>query len=187
MLKINHQFLNEDFFVPNWEISYLFLGTFNPEGGDKVNYFYGRKKNKTWNLLSEIFEEDFNPEEFETFLTKLKKHGIACMDMIKSVDVPDHKISSIIGKGYSDNNLINNTIQRDHNTSNILNVISQNNNINVYSTWGTGPQIVNWTNETNKIKNIIPLLSPSMAARVPAGKEKFKFMLEDWSVKIKSK
>lgn len=73
MQKINHQFLNGEFFIPNWEISHLFLGTFNPDGGDKVNYFYGRKKNQTWRLLSEIFEDDFNPEDFDSFLEKLKK------------------------------------------------------------------------------------------------------------------
>ncbi|WP_289060370.1 hypothetical protein [uncultured Zobellia sp.] len=67
MHKINHQFLNMPFYTPDWEISHLFLGTFNPEGGDNVNYFYGRSKNKTWKLLSEIFNEDFNPEELEIF------------------------------------------------------------------------------------------------------------------------
>tara|TARA_R110002051_G_scaffold321509_1_gene409370 strand:+ start:1572 stop:2135 length:564 start_codon:yes stop_codon:yes gene_type:complete len=187
MTRVNHQFLHEPFFIPNWEISHLFLGTFNPQGGDKVNYFYGRKKNQTWRLLSEIIKDDLNPEDIETFLLKLKKHKIACMDMIRSVNVPDERLFAINGEGYSDAKLINNKIQREHNTSYILNTIGQNENINVYSTWGTGPQIASWTNETKKIENIIPLVSPSMAARVPAGTEKFKFMLEDWTFKINSK
>lgn len=184
MKTINHQFLNQEFFIPNWEISHLFLGTFNPEGGDKVSYFYGRRKNQTWKLLSEIFEDDFNPEDFDSFLKKLKKHRIACMDFIQYVEVPEENIDSINGKGYSDIKLINNTIKRDHNTASITNVVHQNKNINVYSTWGTGPQIASWRDETKKVKNIIPLISPSLAARVPLGEEKFKYMLKDWSTKI---
>jgi hypothetical protein len=187
MKTINHQFLNEEFFIPNWEISHLFLGTFNPEGGDKVNYFYGRKKNQTWKLLSEVFEDDFNPEDIDSFLKKLIKHKIACMDFIQSVEVPEERIVSINGQGYSDMKLINNTIRRYHNTASITNVILQNENIKVYSTWGTGPQIASWTNETKKIKNTIPLVSPSLAARVPLGEEKFKYMLKDWSTKINLK
>ncbi|MBT2160258.1 uracil-DNA glycosylase family protein [Zobellia barbeyronii] len=184
MIRVEHQFLNMPFYTPDWEISHLFLGTFNPEGGDKVNYFYGRSKNKTWKLISEVFKDDFNPEEFEFFLAKLKKNKIACMDMIKSANVPEERITSINGNGYSDSKLINNSIQRDYNTQNILNIISQNKNIKVYSTWGAGPQIANWTDEIKKLKKIIPLVSPSMAARVPLGTEKFKYMLDDWSQKI---
>ena len=109
------------------------------------------------------------------------------MDFIQSVEVPEDKIDSINGQGYSDMKLINNTIKRNHNTASIADVIHQNKNIKVYSTWGTGPQIASWTNEIKKIKNIIPLISPSLAARVPLGEEKFKFMLKDWSAKINLK
>ncbi len=123
-------------------------------------------------------------KNWKFFLYKLKKHKIACMDIIKSASVPEEKISSINGKGYSDSKLINNSIQRDYNTQNILNTISQNKNITIYSTWGSGPKLTNWTDEVGKIKNITPLVSPSMAARVPLGTEKFKYMLDDWSKKI---
>ena len=187
MTKINHQFLNETFFIPNWEISHLFLGTFNPEGGDKVNYFYGRNKNQTWKLLSEIFNDDFNPKNFNFFIGKLKKHKIACMDMIKSVEVPDDKISFINGKGYSDPKLINNSIKREHNTSEILDIIAQNKDIKVYSTWGKGSNLASWRREIEKIKNIIPLVSPSMAAKVPQGEKKYIYMQKNWSENINSK
>lgn len=181
MKKIEHQFLNESFFVPNWPISHLFLGTFNPQGGDKVNYFYGRKNNQTWKLLSEIFDEDFNPEEFDPFLAKIKKHKVACMDMIQYVSVPTEKIPGVIGKGYSDSNLINNKIKRELNTSNILSVINRNQGVKIYSTWGSGSNNNGWKNEVQNIPNITSLVSPSMAARIPKGHKKFEYMLENWS------
>lgn len=40
-----HQFYDNDFFIPSWDIKYFFLGTFNPNKGKKVNYFYSRKTN----------------------------------------------------------------------------------------------------------------------------------------------
>ncbi len=67
--------------MPDWEVKYLLLGTFNPEGGEMVNYFYGRQRNQTWCLLSEIFGEELNPN-LPDFLSKLKKHKIASMDII---------------------------------------------------------------------------------------------------------
>jgi len=42
-MKINHQLLEKDFFIPNWDCKTIVLGTFNPEGGEPVNYFYGIK------------------------------------------------------------------------------------------------------------------------------------------------
>lgn len=53
MKLINHQFINEPFFLPNWEVKHLLIGTFNPEkiseGGVSVNYYYGRQKIKLGN------------------------------------------------------------------------------------------------------------------------------------------
>ncbi|MBQ4915287.1 hypothetical protein J8L85_12615 [Maribacter sp. MMG018] len=185
MKIVNHQLLSKDFFIPKWEIKHLFLGTFNPEGGEEVNYFYGRNRNQTWKLLSEIFKDEFNPKEFDQFLTKLKKHKIACMDMIKSVKVINEDISLITGKGYSDSKIINNTIEREHNTTNIIEVIKKNPGVRLYSTWGKGPIIKNWNVEIDKIGPIISLTSPSMAAKVPKGEKKYDYMLEDWLHKIK--
>jgi hypothetical protein len=42
---MNHQFYYADFFIPTWDIKYLFLGTFNPSEGEKVTYFYSRNYN----------------------------------------------------------------------------------------------------------------------------------------------
>jgi hypothetical protein len=59
MVTVNHQLINEPFFVPKWNVKHLFLGTFNPEGGDPVPYFYGRSKNFTWKILNEVFPNQF--------------------------------------------------------------------------------------------------------------------------------
>ena len=181
-----HQLKDKDFFVPDWNVNHLFLGTFNPSGGDPVNYFYGRLKNKTWELLSIIFKTELNPCKFN-FFDELKKTGIACMDMISSVEVDVSEIEYVIGKGYPDSKIINNKVKRIYNTNEIISIVEKNPGVKVYSTWGIGSKIRDWTNEINRIENvhkIIKLHSPSMAARVPKGSNKFEYMLEDWSKKI---
>lgn len=83
--------------------------------------------------------------------------------------------------------LINNSIKREHNTSEILDIIAQNKDIKVYSTWGKGSNLASWRREIEKIKNIIPLVSPSMAAKVPQGEKKYIYMQKNWSENIHSK
>ena len=181
MKKINHQFLNH---IPDWEINYLFLGTFNPSTGPTVNYFYGRSKNQTWNILSKIFNVDFDVQNKGLFFPQLKTCKIACLDIISSVEVPNERIAFVEGKGYKDSAIINNYVKREYNIDNILSIISKN-NCKVFSTWGKGSNNQNWLTEISKIPNIITLVSPSMAAYVPKGTIKFQYMLSDWSSKIK--
>jgi hypothetical protein len=178
-----HQFSNETFYLPNWKIKHLFIGTFNPKGGEKVNYYYGRDKNQTWKLLSEIFEENLNPNN-DDFFHLLKKHGIACMDLIHSVEFEISKKEFITGKGYSDTKIINNSVKRIYNTANILSTIENNLGVQTYSTWGKGSKIKNWVFEVNKIPNLINLASPSFAAKVEKGVEKYPYMFNDWNSKI---
>lgn len=40
--KIDHQFLESKFFLPNWKIQTLVLGALNPSCGEETDYFYGR-------------------------------------------------------------------------------------------------------------------------------------------------
>ena len=184
MEVVKHQFSNEIFYVPNWEVEHLLLGTFNPEGGEKVKYFYGRNKNRTWELLSEIFGENLNPKD-DCFFDLIKQKGIACMDMIDSVEFNKNQRDYILGKGYSDNKIINNRVVRKYNTNSILSIIKNNPGIKVYSTWGNGSKLKSWNLEINKIDGLINLASPSMAARVEKGVDKYLFMLNDWMSKIK--
>jgi len=183
MITIQHQLKNEQYYIPNWPIKFLFLGTFNPQGGENVNYYYGREKNQTWTLLSEIFKTSFNPRD-SNFLDKIKKYGIGCIDMIDEVRAPQHFIENINGKGYKDSKIINKVVERTYNTTIIQGLILKNPNVKVFSTWGKGSNLKEWKNEINKIENLISLVSPSLAARVPQGESKFQFMLDDWKSKI---
>lgn len=182
-MVIYHQLLNTHFFIPNWKVRHLFIGTFNPQGGEVVSYFYGRPKNQTWKLLSEIFGVIFDPNS-DDFFELIQKHHIACMDMIRSVNAPESDVENILGRGYSDSKIINGRVQREYNTSQIRSVIQNNPGIKIYSTWGKGQTLQDWTAEVARIPGRIPLVSPSMVAKVPAGVEKFDYMLGDWRSKI---
>lgn len=185
MKRIVHQLSATNYYIPNWPVQHLFLGTFNPTGGDKVNYYYGRDSNQFWPLLREIIGLKFRIERGSEFFDELKQHGIGCMDMIHAVNVPDEKIEYVLGKGYNDAKIINSYTKREYNTSAIKTIIQNNRGIKVYSTWGKGQTLTEWTKELAKIEGVNPLVSPSMAARVPKGIHKFEYMLDDWKSKIK--
>ena len=180
---MTHQFYNHDFFVPTWDIKYLFLGTFNPSEGEKVNYFYSRKTNLLWPTLSKIFRDELNPNNLD-FFKKLKTHQIGCMDLIESIEISNTDKSFIIGKGYSDSKIINNSLKRNYNTENIKSVINKNPEVQLYSTWGNGSNLIDWKNEIKKLPPVTKLVSPSRAARVPKGESKELFILHNWKKNI---
>jgi G:T/U-mismatch repair DNA glycosylase len=183
MQNIKHQLSNQRIYTPTWEVRYLLLGTFNPEGGDSVRYYYGRHRNQTWKILSEIFCDELNPNS-DDFFDKIKKHKISFMDIIHKVNVPLNMTDMVIGSGYKDSNIINKSVIRTYRTEAILDLIKDNPQVNVFSTWGIGSSLQEWNIEVNKIKSIIPLVSPSMAAKVPKGAQKFNYMLNDWKNKL---
>lgn len=184
MNPINHQLKKEGFYFPEWKVRYLFIGTFNPEGGEAVKYYYGRQKNQTWKLISKIFCDDFDTNS-PNFFTLLRKHKIACVDMIDQLKASDNQIERIVGKGYKDSEIIKGSIHLSYNTRKIQKLIEANHGVNVFSTWGKGPRLKEWKQEIEKLGNIEPLVSPSLAARVPKGEQKFDYMLADWKKKIK--
>ena len=183
MQTINHQFSSESFYIPNWEVQHLFVGTFNPEGGARVPYYYGREKNQLWPLLSEIFHAEFNPSS-DNFWELLRRHKIACIDMIHSVTASEEHIDAIIGKGYKDSEIINRAVARTYNTSSIIQLIAKNHGIRVYSTWGNGSSLREWRAEVQQLGALIPLVSPSLAARVPKGEAKYNYLFSDWLNKV---
>jgi hypothetical protein len=183
MKTIHHQFREADFYIPTWEVQHLILGTFNPEGGEAVPYCYGRSKNQLWPLLSQIFGETFDPNDAK-FFDLLRKHKIACMDVIHSVTADEKHLDTITGKGYKDAAIINGKVSRTYNTTAILNTIANNPGVNLYATWGKGSNLKTWRDEVNQLGSVIPLVSPSMAAKVPVGALKFDYMLSDWRSKI---
>lgn len=184
MRKVVHQLAGNDYYVPHWPIKYLFLGTFNPEGGDKVNYYYGREKNQFWPILRELTGLELDLNNPLKFLKEIQVYGIGCMDMIHSLNVPETEIQYVTGKGFSDAKIINGSVNRDYNTARINQLIKENKGIQVFSTWGQGSNLKEWRNEVEKIQGIIPLVSPSVAARVPKGTKKFEFMVDDWRSKF---
>lgn len=184
MIEVNHQLAQKDYYLPSWQLSHMFLGTFNPEGGQTVSYYYGRDRNQFWPLLRELVGAEFKLGNLKDFLRELKQYGIACMDMINSVKIPEEIHKEVVGKGYRDSKIINGFTERQYNTSRINQIIQRNPDIKVYSTWGKGPALAEWKREIAKIEGIIPLVSPSMAAYVPKGEKKFEYMLQDWRSKI---
>lgn len=180
---MEHQFYDKDFFIPTWNIKYLFLGTFNPNQGEKVNYFYSRKTNLLWPTLSKLFKDELNPNN-SVFFEKLKSHKIACMDLIVSIDIKNADKKYIIGKGYSDSKIINNSVKRIYNTENIISVIDKNPDVQLYSTWGNGSNLKDWKNEIKRLPPITKLVSPSRAARVPKGENKEHFIFDNWKNNI---
>ena len=129
-MQINHQLLSKDYFIPNWKCNTLFLGTFNPAGGEQVNYFYGRNTNNFWKAISRLFnmpEDHFHKlmvKNFGEFIQFMKDNEFGCVDIIRSVVVNKDCEDNIIGKGYSDQNLFNMThVARNYNFEEIENYI----------------------------------------------------------------
>lgn len=183
MLKsIPHQLPN---ILPDYPTKILFLGTFNPKCGEPVLVHYGRKRNKTWTILSAILEESFDPNS-ASIHEKMKMHGIACVDIIQSIEAPENFLQGIFGKGYSDAKLFAKSVTRNYIDIDKLNdFIAKNNEICVFSTWGKGSSLRKEAWELiDKIKPIHPLVSPSLAARVPKGEKKLEYMIKNWTVSI---
>lgn len=179
---IHHQLPN---ILPDYQTKILLLGTFNPSCGEKVIVHYGRSRNQTWAVLSAILKENFDPKN-TSIHQKMKEHGIACVDIVQSVDVPENLVQGICGSGYSDAKLFAKSIKRNYIDINELNdFIAKNNGICVFSTWGKGSSLRKeaW-DLIDKIKQIHPLVSPSLAARVPKGKKKLEYMIQNWTASI---
>jgi len=132
-MKTNHQLLEKDFFIPNWDCKTIVLGTFNPEGGEPVNYFYGRITNFFWRAISlidnkeELFYHNsiLNNQRDHFKLMKDKKFG--CADIIKTIEFPDEIAQRINGGGYPDQVLFRKNVIRYYNFDNIKNYIAKQN------------------------------------------------------------
>lgn len=185
-ITIKHQLLSLNQATPDYEVRHILIGTFNPECGEKVDYFYGRVKNFSWRLISKIFKDDFDICNYDDFQEKLRKHRIACFDIINEITF-EEKLKDKILAGYSDSNIINNNVKRKYNTAFLIKLKEKFPNAVFYSTWGKGSQLKNWKDELEQLPNIVPLASPSPVARVPKGEKKFEFALRDWTAKIQAR
>ena len=138
-MRINHQFLNQAFFFPYWKIDTLVLGTFNPECGEIVDYFYGRSRNRFWRAIEIItgnenyyFQNNFGQKE-----RVMSNYRFGCTDIIKYVEIEKYYRDRICGNGYSDSALftmihVDITYQFDE----IKNYLIANNVKKVINTWG---------------------------------------------------
>lgn len=137
MLELtNHQFKNHKFYIPKHDLKYLFVGTFNPEYGRKVPYYYGRKSNYFWKIISNIFNIDINPFE-DNFFKKLEDLKIGCVDIVDNVIYEKEKYHSLInGEGYPDEVIFKkkNNITINYNTQQIIDVVKKNNLKKIYIT-----------------------------------------------------
>lgn len=152
---INHQLLNNNF-LPNWKIKTLVLGTFNPEGGDIVDYFYGRNRNNFWKALAELQKLQRNSyyQNFEEKLKCMKLFEFGCTDIIRSVVVNENYIQNIIGNGYSDNKLFNlANVHRTYQMDIIKNYLIKNEVKKVINTWGKREIPNEFLNHVNDLNN----------------------------------
>ena len=172
MIEVRHQLEDEDWFIPDWELKALILGTFNPECGDAVDYFYGRSRNQLWPLVSHCVGRDLHPNQGDDFFIALKAEGIGCMDLLRSIHVPEERKGEICGKGYSDQKLFRGANQRTYMTDEILAVIEGNQGVCVLPTWGLGGGFLNrdW-DQIDRLPDLPVLPSPSPRAGGIEGKK----------------
>lgn len=165
MKDIQHQFAQKEWFVPDWKLKVLILGTFNPEGGKPVPYFYGRERNHTWSIISHCIGQDLHPNQGEDFFNSIQSMGIGCMDLLRSIKVPVEGVDNIQGKGYADSNLFKGTNQRNYMTAEILSVIERNPGVCVLPTWGKGSSFLkrDWQ-QIERLPSMPSLPSPSPRA-----------------------
>lgn len=163
-----HQFYNRDFFTPKWDVKYLFIGTFNPQGGKEVPYFYGRIKNKFWKKVGVIFNDDFNPNDGD-FFQKLKKYKIACMDFIEEIEYQELLDKDIVGNGYKDSKLFLKSVKKTYSKDKIIRTIKENNLTKVFFTRkpsGFRKQQKKIMDEISTYAEVIYLSSPSPMAKI---------------------
>ena len=163
MITINHQFLNKSFFIPTWECKTLVLGTFNPEYGKKVNYFYGRCENHFWKTISlienqvEQYYHSIITLNCDKHFTLMREKKFGCIDIICSVQCKESDKESICGEGFRDKNLFKKSIEKVYNFENIKDYINKYNTVTkIINTVGdrfTKPKPNEFKKKLNDFKN----------------------------------
>jgi hypothetical protein len=136
----NHQFVNKPLiYFPSWKVNKIFLGTFNPENGTKVDYYYCREKNKFWNILLEKYNNKIIKNDFSSLKQFMIQNKFGCIDVIKSITYPE-SFESKIKNNYFDKNLfrVKGGFERIYIYERIQKYIIENNVKVVFTTWGKG-------------------------------------------------
>lgn len=154
--KIDHQFLDSKFFLPNWKIQTLILGTFNPSCGEETDYFYGRCQNNFWRTIEEISNLDYRwfQNNFERKLRFMKENEFGCTDIIKSLVISDGvEKKDICGSGYSDQILF--TAKKctlTYHFHEIKLFIKEKNLLKIINTWGKRETPIPFKNHIDDLK-----------------------------------
>ncbi len=129
-MPCRHRFYN--LLIPDWEIEYLFVGTFNPEwnynNAEQADYFYGRRRNNFWCILPNVFgDESLKHQELLFKLDYINQNRIGITDIVTNVINANEE--NIIDRnnlttGFSD--IVLNQYNLDFNTQNILKLIEKN-------------------------------------------------------------
>lgn len=171
-MDINHQFINKEYFFPNWDVNKLFIGTFNPECGEPLDYYYRRKSNGFWRILNKynLSPTDLIDLEFSNLKKFMSTKKMGCIDVIKSVSFPDKDKEKICGNGYTDSNLFTvKNYEKEYNFEKLKDYIKEKEVKYIFSTWGNrcnpkefGEKVLDLQNFCflNGV-NFIPLNSPS--------------------------
>jgi len=78
--------------LPNWKCNTLIIGTFNPDAifhpYNEANYFYGRRRNYFWKLISRFLccPNEIQRADTDTQLSVLRQNGIGITDLLVSVN-----------------------------------------------------------------------------------------------------
>ncbi len=86
----------------------LILGSFPSVKSRETNFFYGHPKNRFWQVLAFIFQEDV-PQTIDAKKAFLKKHHIALWDVIASCQIIGSQDRTIKNVKVNDLQLILNT------------------------------------------------------------------------------
>jgi hypothetical protein len=153
---INHQFLNNEFFLPNWKIETLVLGTFNPKCGEITDYFYGRSRNRFWRGMENITgnENYYFQNNFERKKQFMEKHKFGCTDIIKSVVINQNYMHRICGNGYSDSSLFTlREVTATYHFSEIKEYLITKGVKKVINTWGSRSNPNIFLHQINDLEN----------------------------------
>lgn len=137
---MNHQLLQSEIFFPDWPIKTLVLGTFNPDCGEKVDYFYGRCRNNFWRAIEHIEELDYRSlfNNLNGKIQIMEKYHFGCTDIISSIEFNPNIRNKICGEGYSDSVLFTKKFVKIHyQFDQIIDFIAQQKVKKVIHTWGT--------------------------------------------------
>lgn len=189
MLKTtNHQFKGHQFYVPKHELKYLFIGTFNPEFGDKVPYYYGRKSNYFWEVISNIFNTVINPFE-ENFFKKLEDLKIGCLDIVDSLTYEEKYHELINGKGYADEVIFKkkNNIKINYNTNQIIDLVKKNRLKEIYITNKGDVFRKEQILEIKSINNFCNIINISSPSQYNVHKKGVENVIDDWKLNLNLK